>query len=113
MHQLLRTPFWIVREAIHEFLTNGKGGKIIFMLPSESDMANDIRYVSAQTAIEAFSRSISKEYGTRNIYSNVVIPNGPLSSDAILESVIQTGLFLASDYSSLIDGDNLHVGHTW
>ena len=127
----LSGTFFVCREFVNEFLYN-KGGKFINISSiTYTGSSGQSNYSAAKAGIIGFSKALSKEYGGKNIYCNVIVPGyfdteltRANASDKItnffvdFSSLKRKGegseygkaiIFLASDYSSFVNGDVLYV----
>lgn len=118
----LRQPFLVFRQALEEFVT--RGGRLVYVAPVAEANGGDATYMTTQTALHAFQRSITKEYGSRGVACNtVLLHDHPPANDHSVNSDhvnIQTNqrlsaavqkqiLFLASDLASYVNGEVFHV----
>jgi NAD(P)-dependent dehydrogenase (short-subunit alcohol dehydrogenase family) len=127
----LSGTFYVCREFINEFIFN-KGGKFInissITFKGSSGQAN---YSAAKSGVIGFSQALAKEYGKKNIYTNVIVPGyfeteltKANASEHITDWFIKFSslkrkgegheygkavVFLASEYSSFVNGDVLYV----
>ena len=127
----LSGTFYVCREFVHEFLYN-KGGKFINISSiTYTGSSGQSNYSAAKAGIIGFSKALSKEYGGKNIYCNVIVPGyfdteltKANATDKItnffvdFSSLKRKGegseygkaiVFLASDYSSFVNGEVLYV----
>ena len=109
-----------------------KSGSIINMssVVGVSGNAGQSNYSASKAGIIGFTKSVSKEVGSRNIRCNAIAPGFiitemteklpenikaewtgkiPLRRGGTPEDVANTALFLASDLSSYISGQTIHV----
>ena len=125
----LRGPFLVCRSAVEEML--GTGGRIVNV---SSFAANGLRgqaaYSAAKSGLVALTRSIAKEYGSRGIACNAVLPGfvdtpmteamdarardlaarmTPTGRLARAAEVADAVLFLASQDAAFVQGDALVV----
>ena len=63
---------------------------------------------TTRTALDAFGRSVAKEYGRRGIRCNTVVLD-PLGLAPASASALDTILFLLSEDASFVNGDLLQV----
>jgi NAD(P)-dependent dehydrogenase (short-subunit alcohol dehydrogenase family) len=127
----LSGTFFVCREFVNEFLYN-KGGKFInissITFTGSSGQSN---YSAAKAGVIGFSKALSKEYGGKNIYCNVIVPgyfDTELTRANATEKITnffvdfsslkrkgegseygKAVVFLASDYSSFVNGEVLYV----
>lgn len=127
----LSGTFFVCREFLNEFIFN-KGGKFInissITYTGSSGQAN---YSAAKSGIIGFTKAMAKEYGKKNIYTNVIVPGyfdtelvRANATDQIKDFFVKFSalkrpgegseygkaiVFLASDYSSFVNGAVLHV----
>jgi 3-oxoacyl-[acyl-carrier protein] reductase len=128
----LRQPFLLSRRVITEFLAQGGGGRIVFVSHARmSEMAGEVCTTAARTALGAFIRSVTKEYGNRGIACNGVFfsdqshPGAAALLNAQDPSHMSLGtpmqlintsgaiaelvLFLASEEASFVNGEVIHL----
>ena len=109
-----------------------KGGSIINMssVVGVSGNAGQSNYSASKAGILGFTKSIAKEVGSRNIRCNAIAPGFiltemteklpedvkndwvnkiPLKRGGTPEDVANTALYLASDLSSYVTGQTIHV----
>lgn len=127
----LNGTFYVCRAFLEEFFAN-KGGKFINISSLSSEGSpGQANYSAAKAGVIGFSKALAKEYGSKNIYCNVIVPgyfNTDLtkenaSPDFIkktisLSSIKRIGnpeefgnilVFCASDLSSYINGTVLYA----
>lgn len=126
----LRTPFWLSRRAVEEFLVQGEAGRIIHvMLDVTNREAGRVGYASSQSGLRALIRSIAKEYGHRGINCNgIFYPESLLARSPSVASaagvvrerptespagrpgvIVEMALFLASSDAGYINGEVLSL----
>lgn len=127
----LKSVFNLTRAAIMPMISQ-KGGSIINMssVVGVSGNAGQSNYSASKAGIIGFTKSVAKEVGSRNIRCNAIAPGFiltemteklpedvkkewagkiPLKRGGTPEDVANTALFLASDLSSYLTGQIIHV----
>jgi 3-oxoacyl-[acyl-carrier protein] reductase len=126
----LRAPFLVCRRAVDEMLASG-GGRIVNVSSfAAGGLVGEAAYATAKAALLSLTRSIAKEYGSRRIACNAVVPGyidtemlaglGPAARAARArlspegrfgrpEEVAEAIVFLASEDAAFITGDFLYV----
>jgi 3-oxoacyl-[acyl-carrier protein] reductase len=127
----LKSVFNLTR-AVLTTMIKQKGGSIINMssVVGVSGNAGQSNYSASKAGIIGFTKSIAKEVGSRNIRCNAIAPGFiltemteklaenvkkewadkiPLKRGGTPEDVANTALFLASDLSSYVTGQTIHV----
>lgn len=104
----LRSAFLVSQRAVQEFLAAGKGGRIIFVIQGARPRAGQTIHFTLQYALGALCRSITKEYGRREITANVLLV--PDAGTAEAGPIAETVLFLASPEASFVNGQVLQAG---
>jgi 3-oxoacyl-[acyl-carrier protein] reductase len=127
----LKSVFNLTKAVLPSMLKQ-KGGSIINMssIVGVSGNAGQSNYSASKAGILGFTKSIAKEIGSRNIRCNAIAPGFiltemteklpedvktgwinkiPLRRGGTPEDVADTALFLASDLSSYITGQTIHV----
>lgn len=127
----LKSVFNLTKACLRTFLKN-KAGSIINMtsVVGVNGNAGQSNYAASKAGIIGFTKSIAKEIGSRNIRCNAIAPgfietemtgaldeevvkswveNIPLKRGGKPEDVANACVFLASDMSSYITGQTLHV----
>ncbi|NMC37607.1 MAG: 3-oxoacyl-[acyl-carrier-protein] reductase [Bacteroidales bacterium] len=127
----LKSVFNLTKAVIQAMLKQ-KGGSIINMssVVGVSGNAGQSNYSASKAGILGFTKSVAKELGSRNIRCNAIAPvfiltemteklppdiksdwinKIPLKRGGTPEDVANTALFLASDLSSYITGQTIHV----
>ncbi|MGB8489910.1 MAG: 3-oxoacyl-[acyl-carrier-protein] reductase [Bacteroidales bacterium] len=119
-------------KAVLQTMLKQKNGSIINMssVVGVSGNAGQSNYAASKAGILGFTKSVAKELGSRNIRCNAIAPGFiltemteklppdiksewinkiPLKRGGTPEDVANTALFLASDLSSYISGQTIHV----
>ncbi len=119
-------------KAVLQTMLKQKNGSIINMssVVGLSGNAGQSNYAASKAGILGFTKSVAKELGSRNIRCNAIAPGFiltdmteklppdiktewinkiPLKRGGTPEDVANTALFLASDMSSYISGQTIHV----
>jgi 3-oxoacyl-[acyl-carrier protein] reductase len=119
-------------KAVLQTMLKQKNGSIINMssVVGVSGNAGQSNYSASKAGILGFTKSVAKELGSRNIRCNAIAPGFiltemtenlppdiksdwinkiPLKRGGTPEDVANTALFLASDLSSYISGQTIHV----
>ncbi len=119
-------------KAVINFMLKQKSGSIINMssIVGVSGNAGQTNYSASKAGMIGFTKSIAKETGSRNIRCNAIAPGFiitemtenlpedvinewvnkiPLKRGGTPEDVAHTALFLASDLSSYVTGQTIHV----
>ena len=119
-------------KAVIQIMLKQKSGSIINMssVVGVSGNAGQSNYSASKAGIIGFTKSVSKEVGSRNIRCNAIAPGFiitemteklpedvkiewtnkiPLRRGGTPEDVANTALFLASDLSSYVSGQTIHV----
>jgi 3-oxoacyl-[acyl-carrier protein] reductase len=127
----LKSVFNLTRAAIMAMISQ-KSGSIINMssVVGVSGNAGQSNYSASKAGIIGFTKSVAKEIGSRNIRCNAIAPGFiltemteklpedvkkewtskiPLRRGGTPEDVANTALFLASDLSSYLTGQIIHV----
>jgi len=127
----LKSVFNLTKAVIQPMLKQ-KGGSIINMssVVGVSGNAGQSNYSASKAGILGFTKSIAKEVGSRNIRVNAIAPGFiltemtdklpediknewinkiPLKRGGTPDDVANTALYLASDLSSYISGQTIHV----
>lgn len=118
--------------AVQKYMLKQKSGSIINMssVVGVSGNAGQANYSASKAGIIGFTKSIAKELGSRNIRSNAIAPGFiitdmtaqipedarkaweasiPMRRGGKPEEVAKVALFLASDLSSYVSGQVIHV----
>lgn len=127
----LTGTFYVCRAFLNEFIMN-RGGKFINISSiCHVGSAGQANYSAAKAGIIGFSKALAKEYGSKNIYANIIVPGyfrteltDANASEMIVEqfkrlSMLQREgkpeefgkaiVFFASDLSDFVNGDVLYV----
>ncbi len=127
----LKSVFNLTKAAIKPMMKQ-KNGSIINMssVVGVSGNAGQANYSASKAGIIGFTKSVAKELGSRNVRCNAIAPGFiltemtsrlpedvkadwiskiPLRRGGLPEDVANAALFLASDLSSYITGQTLHV----
>lgn len=127
----LKSVFNLTKAVLQSMLKQ-KSGSIINMssVVGVSGNAGQSNYSASKAGILGFTKSVAKELGSRNIRCNAIAPGFiltemtenllpdiksewinkiPLKRGGTPEDVANTALFLASDLSSYISGQTIHV----
>jgi 3-oxoacyl-[acyl-carrier protein] reductase len=127
----LKSVFNVTRAVLMPMLKQ-KSGSVINMssVVGVSGNAGQSNYSASKAGILGFTKSVSKEVGSRNIRVNAIAPGFiltdmtdklpedvktewtnkiPLRRGGTPEDVANTALFLASDLSSYVSGQTIHV----
>jgi 3-oxoacyl-[acyl-carrier protein] reductase len=119
-------------KAVLQTMLKQKSGSIINMssVVGVSGNAGQSNYSASKAGILGFTKSVAKELGSRNIRCNAIAPGFiltemtenlppdiksdwinkiPLKRGGTPEDVANTALYLASDLSSYITGQTIHV----
>lgn len=133
----LTGPFYVSRFFLNEFLANGRGRFIHISSVAAKGMNGQVSYCASKAGLEGLSVALAKEYGRKNITSNVLRlgffdtdmtqRNMSTESTALWDRFNPTGrkgrlseisaaaLFLMSDEASFVNGQeiNLTGGMDW
>jgi len=127
----LRSVFNLTKAVLQTMLKQRKGSIInMSSVVGVSGNAGQSNYSASKAGILGFTKSVAKELGSRNIRCNAIAPGFiltemtenlppdiksewinkiPLKRGGTPEDVANTALFLASDLSSYITGQTIHV----
>jgi 3-oxoacyl-[acyl-carrier protein] reductase len=127
----LKSVFNLTRAVLQTMLKQKKGSIInMSSVVGVSGNAGQSNYSASKAGIIGFTKSVAKELGSRNIRSNAIAPGFiitemtenlppdvksewinkiPLKRGGTPDDVANTALFLASDLSSYITGQTIHV----
>ena len=132
METNLRSVFNMTKQVIKPMMKQ-RSGSIINMTSVIGNMGNagQSSYAASKAGIVGFTKSIGKELGSRNIRCNAIAPGFvetdmtrylqdgdaaekyksliPLGKFASPDDIAKTALFLASDLSTYITGQNINV----
>lgn len=126
------TPIMMNRECIRNMIFNKVQGSIVFIssISSQTGYKGLSMYASTKGALQSHSKNIAREWGSKGIRSNCVVPgfmetdmSSGLSDDqknriynrnslkkaTDLNSVAETVYFLCSEKSKSITGQNINV----
>jgi 3-oxoacyl-[acyl-carrier protein] reductase len=133
----LSGPFYVSRFFLNEFLINGGGRFIHISSVARNGMNGQVAYCASKAGLDGLSGSLAKEYGRKNITSNVLClgffetdmtktdmtadrkqswnefcPAGRMGK---LSEICSTTLFLMSEDAAYINGQtiNLTGGMDW
>jgi 3-oxoacyl-[acyl-carrier protein] reductase len=127
----LSGTFYVCREFLSEFIYN-KGGKFINISSiGYTGSAGQANYSAAKAGVIGFSKALAKEYGKKNIYTNVIVLGyfdtaltRSNASQIVVDNFVKLSslkrpgrgseygkalTFLASDLSSFVNGQVLDV----
>ena len=127
----LTSSFFMCQEAIKLMLKN-KGGSIINISSVVAHTGNpgQANYASSKAALIGLSKSLAREYAKKNIRINCISPGFiqsdmtsvlkeeqqktilnsiPMNKMGLAEDIANGAVFLASDMSSYITGETLHI----
>jgi 3-oxoacyl-[acyl-carrier protein] reductase len=127
----LKSVFNLTKAVLQTMLKQRKGSIInMSSVVGVSGNAGQSNYSASKAGILGFTKSVAKELGSRNIRCNAIAPGFiltemtenlppdiksewinkiPLKRGGTPEDVANTALFLASDLSSYITGQTIHV----
>jgi len=134
-HDVIQTnltgTFYVMREFLPLFLANKKGRFVNLSSIAKEGIAGQANYSASKAGLVGLSGTIAKEYGSKGITSNVVVPgvfetdmtaqslsddlrkfwllHCPLKRMGRLEELSETVLFLVSDAASFINGQVINV----
>jgi len=127
----LTSSFLMCKEAIKIMLKNKSGSIInISSIVAHIGNAGQVNYASSKAAIIAMSKSLAREYAKKNIRINCISPgfietdmtlvlkeeqkklllnNIPMDRMGTGQDIANAVIYLASDMSSYVTGETLHV----
>jgi len=127
----LTSSFLMCQEAIKIMLKNKSGSIVnISSIVAHIGNAGQVNYASSKAAIIAMSKSLAREYAKKNIRINCISPgfietdmtlvlkeeqkrlllnNIPLGRMGIGQDIANAAVYLASDMSSYVTGETLHI----
>ena len=122
----LTGSFYTIRQALPFFLSNKKGKFVLISSIAKDGISGQANYSASKAGLVGLSAVIAKEYGSKGIRSNVVVPGFfdtdmtahtmskelkefwisfcPMKRMGTLEELANAILFLVSDKSSFIMG---------
>ena len=108
----LNGQYLLIKSFIKKMVKN-RWGRIINISSTSAVLGNkgQANYAAAKAGIEAMSRSLARELGSRNINVNCVAP-GFIETDMtkeISDEIAEVVGFLASDQANYITGQTIHV----
>jgi 3-oxoacyl-[acyl-carrier protein] reductase len=128
----LTGPFFVSRFFLMHMLSNRKGRLIHISSISADGSTGQVNYAAAKAGLVGMSRTIAKEYGKKNITSNIVtvgyvptdmtadhlneqlheywLKHCPAKRPGTAEEVAATVFFLSSDEASFVSGENIRLG---
>lgn len=127
----LTGAFYTARQALPSFLANKKGRVIFVSSIAKDGISGQANYSASKAGLVGLSAAIAKEYGSKGITSNVVVPGFfdtdmtahtmsnelkefwinfcPLKRMGTLDELANAILFLISDKASFINGQVISV----
>jgi NAD(P)-dependent dehydrogenase (short-subunit alcohol dehydrogenase family) len=100
----MRRVFLIARRALQEILAAGRGGSIVLIGPDASLAVDAIEHAGLE-AMRAMAKSLAKEYGRRQIRTNLIETSAPACA-------VELAAWLVSSGASFDNGDILQAGAT-
>jgi NAD(P)-dependent dehydrogenase (short-subunit alcohol dehydrogenase family) len=107
----LRRLFWLARRAVEECLAEGAAARIVLLLdPDPAGARNEV----VEGALRSFARSLAREYGSRALACNVIVPVRSCGTDGarapdLVDAIVEHVVFLASPDASFVNGETLVV----
>lgn len=127
----LNGTFYVMRAFLPVFLSNRKGHFVALSSIAKDGISGQANYSASKSALIGLSGTIAKEYGSKGITSNVVVPgmfetdmtkgtmstalrnfwmqHCPIKRMGNLEELSEVVLFLGSDAASFVNGQVLSV----
>jgi NAD(P)-dependent dehydrogenase (short-subunit alcohol dehydrogenase family) len=99
----LRSTILVTREVVDHWLGEGESGQILFVHhdgPAAAQQALD-------TGLHAFARSVAKEYGRRQIRTNLIIETAAQSGPCAVHSIATVVGLLLTSAGSFVNGQRL------
>ena len=133
----LSGPFYVSRFFLNEFIINGTGRFIHISSVARSGLNGQVAYCASKAGLDGLSTALAKEYGRKNITSNVIslgffetdMTEQDMSATRVkfwdefcpagrmghLSEVAQAVLYLMSDGAGFVNGQvlNLTGGMDW
>ena len=140
-HDVIQTnlsgPFYVIRQFLPVFLANRKGKFIHVSSLARDGISGQANYSASKAGLTGLSNTIAKEYGQKGISSNVIVAGAfetdmtrnsmspglkkfwiehcPIKRMGKLSEFSEVALFLASDASNFINGQEIWLtgGLNW